>query len=650
MKSRNPDQRKDKNRAQLILIGGLVIAVVIIAIALVIGGGIFSQFTNDDGGLSRFTSETSDQIQSAAQVSQQDLEYLNENSTLLQGAYPDEICGELVNSTDVQQFVSTQLGEGESVVDIEVEEDCGDDKSWVVGQRNPNYNLPSVNATDQTKNERDPVDVVFSIDNSGSMSGSKLSNTKQGAKAAIDDLNESDKVGLVNYTTRLGTCDDGSGGTVPCDDPSAGSYLYGGAEAKLGGAMNELTGSWPTDLKNEIDEFTADGGTDITTAVDTAKNVLDAGKRPDDATQHIVLMTDGKHTTPSNDFTNPKPGNYIDANEADYSDTFIHTVALADTSDINETLLKKLANKDGSYSSVRPEGTYVQSNDPDDATTIFKGVIENIEDISSSAQTSSTGEVDNIYDMRMNATDFKGNGTYRMRYENGSSGDVIWGMVVDNKFINPSFSSNGYEVDFKSDVYDGVSNPLDLNQTVTVDDSEGNLSEPENYVWLDLTGKGSKDRFDVGGLDETQTANDLSGYSDPDNYIEDAWDKVEEAANSGGVNIVLEHRGPNGANNPPYRRGEVNGTFSIEFEPEDGDFTDMGQISGGNFTDDCNAANATNLPTRCGLNDNNRSAVSTTQIKEVSLLVTVEGPDGVSERGITIPPEDEQYSFDLFGS
>ena len=114
------------------------------------------------------------------------------------------------------------------------------------------------------------------------------------------------------------------------------------------------------------------------------------------------------------------------------------------------------------------------------------------------------------------------------------------------------------------------------------------------------------------------------------------------------MNTVLTHQGPNGPNTAPFKRGEVNGTFAMEFEPEDGNFSEMGQISGGNFNDDCDSGNSTNLPNRCGLNDSKRDAVSTTQIKQVSLLVTVEGPEGVSKREITVPPEDEEYSLDIF--
>ena len=75
----------------------------------------------------------------------------------------------------------------------------------------------------------------------------------------------------------------------------------------------------------------------------------------------------------------------------------------------------------------------------------------------------------------------------------------------------------------------------------------------------------------------------------------------------------------------------------MEFEPKDGDFKNIGQMTGGNFSKDCNAANATNLPSRCGLNDpgNNRSAVSTTQIDEIYGELFEYARDGLELRGVS---------------
>jgi len=625
--SQNIERGETENGAQLILIGGLVIAVAVIAIALVIGGGIFSQSTNDDGGLSSFTSQMSDQIQAAEQVGEQDIEYVNENSTLFQGAYPDEICGEIADKAAVQQLVSTQLGEGESVTNIEVVEDCSNNElkgsSWLVGQTNPGYQLPSVNASNP--GGRNPVDVVFAIDTTGSMGNAgKLGFTKDGAKAAIEDLTEEDQVGLVEYNTNLGNFLFGI------------FYQDGGAEDVVGG-IKKLDSGWKTTVESGINGLSAGGGTDITTGLDEAKDVLDSGARSDpDVTQHIVLMTDGEHNEDSDEFANPAPEDYIDANEGDYSDTFVHTVGLTnDLSDIDSGVLEEIANKDGADSSVRPEGTFIQSDNPSDAEDIFEDVVD---DIQATTEDSSTGEVDEIQDIRMNVSDFQGNGTYLMEFNNGS--DVIWQMEVDNKFISPDLSPNGYEVEFRSEVNSS------LDKTIEVSDSKGNLSESDNYVWLDLTDRDdTKPRLDVGGLSTSDTKSQLNRT--PNTYIQDAWEEVQNETDNGGVNTVLNHTGPNGPDNPPPGRGKVKGTFAIEFEPKNGNFTQINQIDGGNFTDDCDTANATDLPSRCGLNDSgDREAVSTTRVNELDLLVTVKGPEGVSNRTITVSPQEELDIFE----
>ena len=907
-KSQNTERGETENRAQLILIGGLVIAVAVIAIALVIGGGLFSQSTLDDGGLSSFSSQTSDQVQTISRVGEENVEYTNLNSTLLEGMYPDEICNELVNSTKVQQLVATQLGEGESVANIEVTSiDCDEadvnntlkGASWMVGQTNPNYNLPSVNATSPATTEgRESVDVVLAIDATGSMgldgfddsvpidedyndlydpsfspsevntprtqrhketyttdSGRTytrsdpfdvscyreydetdvefgrgpveagypdvedgygdtdvsnrdwcegafigddftISTGSTGEYVYDDSVGEMVRVvnlpsstgppsGVPNTWTRLTDddvntnnpseyCTTSGGSTADCvtrntdfspggsagvgevvewttyditvdvtsylgsfagnhyyeveyfgstyteteDDLEYFEYKWAGPEATvenefgtqrdvpigslkyieyrwwtpdrlyltqagartavddlldasepgkrdsvglveyttaLGGdsatlrGLNEIDSGYADTLKKDIDEIRPGSGTNIKAGIKQSVEEINAGSNPD-KTDHIILMTDGQNTAGYDD-----PVDYVESN-SDIQGTLdtgitIHAIALGEGAD--KDTMRELGNdpddppSDG-IDTDRPEGTFIASEDPSDAEDIFEDVIESIQDTTSEDVTASTGEVDKVQDMRMNVSNFEGNGTYVLDFNNGS--DVIWQMVVDNKFVGPGAPSppspHGYEVRFRSQVYDS------LNQTVTVSDSEGNLSDSfggkDDYVWLDLTGRSdSKPRLDVGSLSTTETETELGGTS-PDDYIEDAWGKIEGELEDGSLNIVMDHIGPNGPDNPPNRRGEVNGTFAIEFEPKDGNFTKIEKIGSGNFTDDCSAANDTDLPARCGLEDpgNNRGAVSTTQVNEVDLLVTVESPEGILKRRVTITPGGEVDIFD----
>jgi len=741
MKSKNQNQSGNVSgdRAQLILIGGLVVAVAVIAIALVIGGGLFSQSTTDDGGLSSFTSQTDDQVQAAATVGQQDVEYVNENSTLFQGAYPDEICGELADKAAVQQLVSTQLGEGESVTSIEVLADCSNNvlnnASWVVGQGNPNYNLPSVNASDSGGPQ--PVDVVFAVDTSGSMDSSAgvtkswekpphggdfprdvyrpdtgvtvppgwldvqcattvtcSWDTTIGSSGDIVFDNANNRIARVTSTNpATGDADveyrDGSTAQVSesdlfnfdyrLDAPERMWFTQKGLKNALGdlddtepdraGLIEYDTGqtvhadvegvddpSHVDDIKEETDEFMPGGGTDIADVVEEGKKEINDD--PTDATKNIVVLSDGEHNPTNDGYSSCGPANAYDCsiagNQGDYEDIYIHAVILGSdaANDVDAVSdMAKITNDpdpDLEKSSVtesqlparndpRNEGTLIASDDPSDAQDIFKDIVD---DIQATTDDSATGEVEEIQDIRMNVTDFQGNGTYLMEFNNGS--DVIWQMEVDNKFITPDLSPYGYVVRFRSEVDGG------LDKTVRVPDSpNGNLSDSDDYVWLDLTGKDdTKPRLDVGGLDTSDTETELGG-TDPNTYTQDAWNEVQNEIDNGGVNTIFNHTGPNGPNAAPNRRGEVKGTFAIEFQPKDGNFTNIKQISGGNFTDDCDAANETDLPSRCGLNDTgDREAVSTTRVNELDLLVTVEGPEGVSKREITVSPEEE---FDIFG-
>lgn len=1022
MKRKNSQEPgKTENRAQLILIGGLVIAVAVVAIALVVGGGLFSQSTNDDGGLSSFTSQTADQLQAAVQVGEKSLNYNNVNSTLFQGSYPDQLCGELVDSAQVQQVVSTQLGEGESVVDIEVaNQDCGNntlkDASWVVGQTNSSYELPSVNSTSggggtqtvtcadlnedtnfdegSVQNEwaeqivannggtvpqpvdvdgvdkkqaledvealnstaltldpirgfegleileyaetctsydvtegRDNVDVVLAIDTTGSMgldrntapdpdynsdydddfSPSKVetprtqrhketyttdsgrtytrsdpfnlrcykeyseTDTEFPRGGSYGDTDESNQdwcegaffgddfnasvggvgdyvywtdgneivrvvslptggppAGIPEDWTQLTTpgieTDDESqypvGAPNDCDsaecetrtsDPgsvSAGDVLevdhsgltteinvdvigdepvtaevkqdlgiqdvesggffgcgffgceedriweveYDGStyevredalsvfefrweeidsdevtvedeagnefEAEtdeldyveyrwwtpdrlyltqagartaiddlldtsepdkrdsvglveyttaLGGdartiqSLKELDSGYANTLKKDIDSLRPGSGTNIKAGIEEGIEVLD-GSNPN-KTDHIILMTDGQNTPGE-----PDPVNYVEGNsdiQGSLDDGIaIHSIALGEGAD--KGTMKELGNDPddpppGGTDDDRPNGTFIASEDPSDAEGIFEDIVSEIQAIGdgdddanagtgnpnasfSTSPTANTGTVQEIKDVRMNVSDFQGNGTYRMSFvgdvDNNGDDELIWRIVVDNKFVaspNPS-PGEGYEVEFVG----GPQEPSILNQTVTVPDTEGNLSDSDNYAWFDLTGE-----------DPTKPRLDVPGASSPDSHVIDGWKEVEKELGTGptdGVDIVVKHRGPNGPDNPPIRRGTVRGAFSMEFEPKDGDFEDIGQMTGGNFTDDCDAANATDLPSRCGLNDagNNRSAVSTTQIDEIELEVTVESPEGRSKKRVKIPPGNKEFDFDIF--
>jgi hypothetical protein len=875
MKIKNQDQSGtvSEDRAQLILIGGLVVAVAVVAIALVIGGGLFSQSTVDDGGLSSFASQTADQLQTAATVGGKNLEYANENSTLYEGAYPNDLCGELVNSTEVQQLVATQLNEGESVANIEIKQECEELKknntSWLTGQ-NKESQLPAVNVSEAKATEvtstcqvlsaqtgyasnkdafdnklvdvapspipgdlsnstietaldatpgidlspirsdpvldgpadgvykfiekcldinvqsgRNPADIVFAIDTTGSMDSStevtkSWQTAPHGGVFPSEDLTSTHRpdtgvtipdewidvrcatsvscfwsggsVGDIVYdnnANRFAKIDSNSPTTVcgffSCYDAWDVEYRDGStaqvresdlfnADYRLGApqrmwftqvgmknavddlnktvpdraglleydanyAANPSCTACPTTehagivgvndnthrdlIKETVDNFMPGGNTNIEGALEASKDILDDdyGNGPEastDATKNIVLMTDGQYTDGED------PETYIQSNTGKYDDIYIHSVVLGSSAANDQDAVEDMAalandpNPDLSSSSVdpsslpsttpdRPEGTLIASDDPSDAEGIFEDIIGNIEDdtdtgdnVTSSPNpdvelktqgTSNSGALEEIYDARMNITDFNGNGSYVLKFTDTDDDDnevVAWQMKVDSIFTGPD------KVEFSSETNG------DLNATVDTDSPNQNVSDPGEYIWMDLRNKGPKPMFDVGSLStgdiETQLQSDgvPSSISSPKDYMEAAWSEVEdeiEGKNSEtdyteGVSIVAEFK--QGTLDGKFNGKEetANGTFSLEFKPIDGNFSKVGGIEGGGFEDDCGDGSGS-LPATCGLKDNDREAVSTAQIKKAKIEVTVEGPEGRSNKTIAIPPDGE-YSYDIF--
>jgi hypothetical protein len=417
------------------------------------------------------------------------------------------------------------------------------------------------------------------------------------------------------------------------------------------------------------------GGTNIEGAVEASKDILDDdyGNGPEastDATKNIVLMTDGQYTEGEH------PEDYIQNNAGKYDDIYIHSVVLGSSAANNQDAVEDMAalandpNPDLSNSAVdpsslpsttsaRPKGTLIASDDPSDAEGIFEDIIGNIEDdtdtgnnVSSNSTdeeletqvTSNSGVVEEIYDTRINVTDFNGNGSYVMKFtDTYSSNDTefsAWQMKINSTFTGPD------EIEFRSDTNG------DLNATVETDSPNENISDPGEYVWMDLKNKDSKPMFDVGSLStgdiETQLQSDgvPSSISSPNDYMEAAWSEIENEMESGGVSIVTEFEQGTLDGNWNGKEETANGTFSLEFKPVDGNFTKVGGMEGGGFGDDCDGGSG-DMPATCGLRDNDRGAVSTAQIKRVDVTITVEGPEGRSNRTITIPPEGE-YSYDIF--
>jgi hypothetical protein len=803
-------------------------------------------------------------------VGEKNLEYTNENSTMYNGSYPEELCGELVNSTEVQQLVSTQLSEGESVANIEVEEDCGNDKSWLTGQTKESP-LPAVNVSESVETEgtstcqvlhyetgyaenqdafddeledvapdpipanlsnstietalentpgidlspirdddvldgpedgvykyietclnidvqggRNPADIVFAIDTTGSMDSSTevtkpwqtpssgvfpqedltstyrsdtgvtipedwidIRGTTDWSGSAGDMVEYSGDIAQAKTVVATDVCDgfiifgscfgtitdvweieysDGTTDNVYETDLDNGEYRLnapqrmwftqvgmknavddldrtepdraGLLEYDANYAANPSCTACPTtehagvvgvndnthreDMKKTVDTFMPGGNTNIEAAVEASKAVLDDdyGSGPEastDATKNIVLMTDGQYTDGED------PETYIQSNTGRYDDVYIHSVVLGSSAANNQDAVEDMAalandpNPDLSNSAVdpstlpdttsaRPNGTLIASDDPSDAEDIFEDIIGNIEDdtdtgnnVSSNStdeelqteETSNSGVVEEIYDARMNVTDFNGNGSYVIKFTDTDNNDnefSAWQMKLNSTATGPD------KIEFSST----INTTGKLNATIETSSPNENISDPSEYVWMDLRNKDSKPMFDVGSLSagdiRTQLQSDgvPSSISSPNDYMEAAWSEVENemvGSNSvtdftEGVSIVTEFKQGTPDGKWDGKEEAANGTFSLEFKPVDGNLTKVGGIEGGGFEDDCGDGSG-DKPATCGLEDNDRGAVSTAQIKEAEITVTVEGPEGRSNRTLTIPPDGE-YSYDIF--
>jgi hypothetical protein len=507
---------------------------------------------------------------------------------------------------------------------------------------------------------RAPVDVVFAIDTTGSMDtdvysggsdvGTRLELTQKGAKAALDDLNASDKVGLVEYNTNLGNffC------LIVC------FYQNGGAEDVVGG-MDTLEGGWQSTVESGIDGLDADGNTDITTGLDEAKEVLDSGDRPDTATQHVVLMTDGVHNEDSDEFADPEPTDYINNDGGEYDETFVHTVGLGADADAVEDTLEELANSDG-LDSDRPEGTSIIDDDPSKAEDIFSDIIGSIEEergnvtegidtgagngsvvaVGSNVSTetndkefdveldTSGGAIEKIYDLGMNVTEFDGKGEYGLILTDTSAGigTEIWNMTVDN---NVSADDDDVETQVRFRADDEI---VDEYDSVTIEDTintSADLTDTPEHVRIQLAPNPNFELVNESGGVEHSSDVDYDMTDIVTNVIQPEINiSNPDAVTDGGVAIKTRDAGAGGAN----------GTFSFDFKPINGNFS-LVEDAAGDFVDSDYCDDSGGMVTcKADDPDNEEGAYATAQAKEVTFMVTVEGPGGVSEREIEVNMED----------
>ncbi|MCX2819519.1 VWA domain-containing protein [Haladaptatus sp. F3-133] len=446
--------------------------------------------------------------------------------------------------------------------------------------------------------------------------------TQLGARAAMEDLVVGeDRVGLVQYSTSI----------------------YGDADTVED--MANLTSGYKTDLKEDIDGLRPGSGTDITEGIEEARNALETsvckGTADRDATCHIVVMSDGEQT----DGEDPYPDDYLENND-DYENVTVHAIALGEGAD--DDMMEEIANPDGG-DSVRPEGVFESSNDPEEAKGIFEDVIGsinkdrgnttqgidaindtgNVTGVSNNVTAggddgefenvtleADAGVIQKIYDLGMNITNFSGTGTYSLNLtdaEDGVGETVIWGMTVDNNFTGTKTQVRFRADDDIVEDYDDDDEFLESTFNVSADFSESSV-----YASVELA---PNPRFKMANGSGVK-------FSSNDDYdITRVIDDVIQPQINSGVAVKM------GTGNTP--EAEANGTFSFDFKPVGGNFSLVGDAAGGVCGEDDDGTMVT-----CGVEDTDNGTYATAQAKEVSFIVTVEGPGGVSEREIEVRIED----------
>lgn len=153
--------------------------------------------------------------------------------------------------------------------------------------------------------------VALLIDTSGSMSGRKIENAKDGAKNALDHLDETDYVSIVGFNSDTDT-------VLP---------------------MTEWKTMTESDVKSDIDDIRAGGGTDIYKGLETVRDQLvqDAPSSVS-AIKRIILLSDGQDRYDADTYRDLA---------SDFDDDGISIIAAGIGAAYDESVILALANASG---------------------------------------------------------------------------------------------------------------------------------------------------------------------------------------------------------------------------------------------------------------------------------------------------------------
>ncbi len=177
-----------------------------------------------------------------------------------------------------------------------------------------------------------PVDVMLILDRSGSMTGDKILNAKEAAKAFLNFTDTKDKVGLITYSNK----------------------------ARLDYELQFMNSMNKEELRTKLDEYKAFDATNIHDSLVLAQTLLLDSPRIN-APLVEILLTDGLHNYPS---SLPDSTFREVAEEAKDNHIIIYTIGLGN--DVNDERLQMIAETTG--------GQYFFAPD----STVLKGIFEEI--------------------------------------------------------------------------------------------------------------------------------------------------------------------------------------------------------------------------------------------------------------------------------
>ncbi len=151
-----------------------------------------------------------------------------------------------------------------------------------------------------------PKDVLLIFDKSGSMSGDKIEQAKGAARFVLGQIKPEDRFGVIHY----------------CDNVT-----------KVFDGLRPANAENTAEARRSIDQLTADGGTDINTALTEGAALL----KPDGRPCYVVFLTDGCPTVGDTNV------DHIVANAKERFDKQVKLFAFGVGYDVNTTLLDSLS-------------------------------------------------------------------------------------------------------------------------------------------------------------------------------------------------------------------------------------------------------------------------------------------------------------------